>query len=175
MSDDLKPCPFCGSGLAKGPGRYTQASFSGVEVMDDLTNPYVWCGTCCARTLTCDSVAEAIAAWNTRATPAPHDVQGLIERLRQPLTATPTSSMNAMSDAADALVQRDAEIARQRREIDRLNDEANNVALSAIALEKENSRLKALLDYVVNECSTWRHPLADKLLAKLGGSDAEVR
>lgn len=35
--------------------------------MDELDAPYVWCGTCCARTCTHDSKAEAIAAWNNRA------------------------------------------------------------------------------------------------------------
>ncbi|WP_197432103.1 Lar family restriction alleviation protein [Blastomonas sp. CCH2-A2] len=67
-SAPLKPCPMCGSGPAKGFGRYTNASFSGVEVMDQTNMPYVWCGTCCLQTCTYDSIEEAITAWNTRAT-----------------------------------------------------------------------------------------------------------
>ncbi len=63
---DLLPCPFCGSGPARGPGRYTSASFSGVEIMDPTNEPYVWCGTCCSRTRVCDSQSEAIKIWNTR-------------------------------------------------------------------------------------------------------------
>ena len=79
----LLPCPCCGSGLARQPGRYTQASFSGVEVMDAIYEPYVWCGTCCLQSRKCDSVAEAIAAWNQRATPEP--AGELVERVARAL------------------------------------------------------------------------------------------
>lgn len=68
MPEALKPCPCCGSGLARGFGHMTQASFSGVEVMDECGNPYVWCGTCCLQTRLCQTVDEAITAWNTRTT-----------------------------------------------------------------------------------------------------------
>lgn len=150
MSDDLKPCPFCGSGLAKGPGRYTQASFSGVEVMDDLTNPYVWCGTCCARTLTCDSVAEAIAAWNTRATPAPHDVQGLIKRLRHFSQNTSDEYLHELAGrSADALAAQAAEIARLKA----LLDDARGFAAELVSGNRDYSYIAAqnLLDKLGDE------------------------
>lgn len=66
----LKPCPFCGSGPARSPGRYTQASFSGVEVIRDWREPptySVQCGTCGASGSPERTEVEAIAAWNTRA------------------------------------------------------------------------------------------------------------
>ena len=63
----LKPCPMCGSGPAQGPGRYTSASFSGVEVFTDDLGSFVWCGTCATQARRADTEAEAIAAWNTRA------------------------------------------------------------------------------------------------------------
>ena len=62
---------MCGSGPARAEGRFTNASFSGVEIMDEIHDPYVWCGTCCLRTRSCDSISEAIVAWNTR-TPSLH-------------------------------------------------------------------------------------------------------
>jgi hypothetical protein len=80
--DELKPCPFCGSGPARGPGRYTSASFSGVEVMDQCNMPYVWCGTCCAQVRTCDSIEEAVFLWNARATPIHPDNERLQEAER---------------------------------------------------------------------------------------------
>lgn len=66
----LKPCPFCGSGPARSPGRYTQASFSGVEVIRDWREPptySVQCGTCGASGSPERTEVEATAAWNTRA------------------------------------------------------------------------------------------------------------
>lgn len=66
----LEHCLFCGASDAKGEGQYTQASFSGVQVVDRSYDPYVCCGTCGARTATCDSAGEAIIAWNTRASNA---------------------------------------------------------------------------------------------------------
>lgn len=52
--------------------------------MDEIYDPYVWCGTCCLRTRSCDSVAEAITAWNTRA-PAPSDQEKLLGELVEAL------------------------------------------------------------------------------------------
>jgi hypothetical protein len=64
MTDDLKPCPFCGSGIARTIGN---AGFSGVELMGAGTDrPYVWCGTCGSAGSFENSVDKAIAAWNTR-------------------------------------------------------------------------------------------------------------
>lgn len=64
----LLPCPFCGSGVALGPGRYTQASFSGVEMQTlGESDHHVWCGTCGAQGSTEATEAEALTAWNTRA------------------------------------------------------------------------------------------------------------
>lgn len=69
MQTELKPCPFCGAGEATDNNN---ASFSGVELMAaGADRPYVWCGTCCASARMADTEAEAIAAWNTRATPDP--------------------------------------------------------------------------------------------------------
>lgn len=68
MSDELKPCPFCGARAACSVGN---ASFSGVELMGAGTDrPYVWCGTCGSSGSFEDTDAKAVAAWNTRADPA---------------------------------------------------------------------------------------------------------
>lgn len=59
MSENLKSCPFCGSG--------------DVDVFDaggepyGCSQPYVHCNNCNADSKMCDSLDEAIAAWNRRA------------------------------------------------------------------------------------------------------------
>lgn len=64
MSDELKPCPFCGARAACSVGN---ASFSGVELMGAGTDrPYVWCGTCGSSGSFEDTDAKAVATWNTR-------------------------------------------------------------------------------------------------------------
>lgn len=81
---DLKPCPFCGSGVARTVGN---AGFSGVELMGAGTDrPFVWCGTCGSAGSSEDSDCKAIAAWNRRAIPAVQptvspDVAALVETL----------------------------------------------------------------------------------------------
>ena len=65
---ELLPCPFCGAGPAKPEGRFTNASFSGVELMTDPVLAYFWCGTCGAQSRHCETASEAFAAWNTRST-----------------------------------------------------------------------------------------------------------
>jgi Lar family restriction alleviation protein len=51
MSDDLKPCPFCGA----------------VPLPVNTNGSYVFCGECGADGPV--HLTEAIAAWNTRAKP----------------------------------------------------------------------------------------------------------
>ena len=86
--DELANCPFCGSGPAKEPGRYTQASFSGVEAMT-LGEGYhhVWCGTCGSQGSTQATAAEAIAAWNTRPPATMPDAE-IVEMLAEAITDT---------------------------------------------------------------------------------------
>jgi hypothetical protein len=69
----LLPCPFCGSGLAREPGRFIQASFSGVEMRPTIFGHGVWCGTCGAEGPPHDTEAQAAAAWNTRSLPTGGD------------------------------------------------------------------------------------------------------
>jgi len=64
--EELKGCPSCGSGLARGPWRYTNASFSGVELVDYDGAPYVWCGNCGEMGRRCETTDEATKAWNNR-------------------------------------------------------------------------------------------------------------
>jgi Lar family restriction alleviation protein len=67
----LLPCPFCG-GAAKVD-----------EVAGEMPKfwPTVRCPDCGARVSACHTEAEAIAAWNTRATPTDPEVAALVERL----------------------------------------------------------------------------------------------
>ncbi len=69
MSEELRSCPFCGSGPARGFGQGPgQASFSGVEMMrGEKGRHYVQCGTCGAQSLTSFHEGAAISNWNTRA------------------------------------------------------------------------------------------------------------
>ena len=66
---ELKPSPFCGSGLAQGETTYTNASFSGVEFHQrgQIGLPEVYCSTCGAVGPPHEAEADAIAAWNARA------------------------------------------------------------------------------------------------------------
>lgn len=68
QNDALKPCPFCQSGPARQEGRYTNASFSGVELMQDTIAHqwYVCCGTCGSSGPPEGNEAKAVAAWNHR-------------------------------------------------------------------------------------------------------------
>lgn len=62
MSDNLLPCPFCDG----------EAALDSVEVMDDHVvsdRYYVFCFGCFAESANLATEAEAIAAWNRRATP----------------------------------------------------------------------------------------------------------
>ena len=61
---ELNGCKNCGSGLAQGFGRYTQASFSGVELVSGDDVHYVWCGTCGLTTKTTKTPEEAVTLWN---------------------------------------------------------------------------------------------------------------
>lgn len=64
MSDELKPCPFCGD----------EALIDRVDEGADYRPWYWWTVHCSNRDCVCDALcheyeaeAEAIAAWNTRA------------------------------------------------------------------------------------------------------------
>ena len=57
MADKLKPCPFCG------------ADASSEFFSNDGGGWSIFCDECHANSVTTPSKAEAIAAWNTRATP----------------------------------------------------------------------------------------------------------
>lgn len=64
MNGELKPCPFCGGtdiGLADNTG----------PKLCTTPHAYAWCRNrdCFASGNESDTVAEAIAAWNTRAQP----------------------------------------------------------------------------------------------------------
>lgn len=58
MSDELKPCPFCGSGRVAG---FTSTCDS------RLFREYVACEDCGASTTTHETKAGAVSAWNARA------------------------------------------------------------------------------------------------------------
>lgn len=66
-TDALLPCPFCGSGESR---RTMNASFSGVEAIDQDGIAWVQCGTCTCEGPTHVTSAAAIAAWNRRPSPA---------------------------------------------------------------------------------------------------------
>lgn len=58
-------CPNCGCGPATPPGRWTQASFSGVELMEELDASlyFVWCGTCLLTGQNANTQDEAYNNW----------------------------------------------------------------------------------------------------------------
>ena len=56
---DLKPCPFCG-------GEAEVMHTGGIGCSND-TFSIVECVRCWAKTAFCDTEAEAVKAWNTRA------------------------------------------------------------------------------------------------------------
>lgn len=63
MGETLRECPLCGS-----PGEEYQSEF-GWE--------YIRCTDCLMQPGACRTKAEAIAAWNRRASPAPADIAGI--------------------------------------------------------------------------------------------------
>lgn len=135
---ELKPCPFCGSGLAREPGRYTNASFSGVELMLGNGSWFVWCGTCCCEGRRSLDKAEAIAAWNTRAAPrADGDDGELVEQL---LAEQLNIAENVDVWTARLAVQAAARITALSAEVERLDalieqlmmDRARGRALDAV-------------------------------------------
>jgi Lar family restriction alleviation protein len=65
MSDELKPCPFCG-----GSAIHTQ----GLEPFSD--NHFIDCAVCGVSTKIFNSARSAIAAWNHRAIPPTGDAAG---------------------------------------------------------------------------------------------------
>lgn len=68
MQSELKPCPFCGWA-------------TGLSVFDGGDQPYwVECPDCCAQGSPEETKAEAITAWNTRASDA--EITRLTEALR---------------------------------------------------------------------------------------------
>lgn len=73
---ELLPCPHCGSGPARSEGKYTQASFSGVELIDNGTGYFIWCGTCGYMGDLGSDADSAADVWNNRAKNSP---QGEIE------------------------------------------------------------------------------------------------
>lgn len=64
MSDDLKPCPFCGN---------SKRSWLGVENWQQGFNATCW--QCKARAAFKPTEAEAIAAWNRRASDEPDSAE----------------------------------------------------------------------------------------------------
>lgn len=60
MSEDLKPCPFCGGEAEVHPSSDWNTRFSGKTF-------FVWCDKCETRGDYYNSEAEAVAAWNARA------------------------------------------------------------------------------------------------------------
>lgn len=88
MSDDLKPCPFCG-GEASGDGFQKLRTPHKETRWDDgseITEAYFCnCIKCGASNIVCSiryrTKAEAIAAWNRRA--AQPEMSALVEALRK--------------------------------------------------------------------------------------------
>ncbi|MBO7330062.1 MAG: Lar family restriction alleviation protein [Lentisphaeria bacterium] len=73
MSEELKPCPFCGQDVSIGP-------------VDDCTHYwYVCCEDCDITRFIFGSKQESIKIWNTR--PAEDALKAEVERLTQALEA----------------------------------------------------------------------------------------
>lgn len=74
MSDELKPCPFCGE------------PFNSPDFRPSFGQWQIICGCCEIQGPLCPTQERAIAAWNRRAEPTPQPVaeaaSGLVERLR---------------------------------------------------------------------------------------------
>lgn len=101
MSENLKPCPFCGS-------RDVDVFDAGGEPYA-RSQPYVHCNNCNADSEMCDSLDEAIAAWNRRAI----DVDALrevVDELECAYRSDDYASVDALcelsNDASKALAKR---------------------------------------------------------------------
>ena len=69
MSDELKPCPFCG-----GEAIYTSRSnHNEVSGWQNAVDHWIFCETegCYVHVGMLETKIEAVAAWNTRALPTP--------------------------------------------------------------------------------------------------------
>lgn len=87
MSDELKPCPFCG-----GEAVLNTESFSGVEV---------FCIDCIIGTGTRSSIRDAINMWNTR--PAEDALKAENERLKEALAQIGIAMLYSEDEKADEI------------------------------------------------------------------------
>lgn len=83
MSDELKPCPFCGKpGLIRREGDHHGEWFN-LGCVADVTSERPCPGACPWYTSDLEILADAIAAWNRRAdAPLPDNVRAAVGRLR---------------------------------------------------------------------------------------------
>jgi hypothetical protein len=123
--EKLRACPFCGAGPARQPGRFTQASFSGVELLTSDRDAFVLCGTCGGEAGAAATEAAAITAWNTRADPALAATQAEVarltaevERLRGPVTTYKRGYGPGDGDSAALRAAHAAALAAQAKETD---------------------------------------------------------
>lgn len=72
MSEELKPCPFCG-------GSELFNTFDNINMTDRVN-----CRDCKANAV--------LWKWNTRATPAPHDVEGVFNAITRICSQAPDGS-----------------------------------------------------------------------------------
>ena len=116
MSDELKPCPFCG--------------WAGTlhEYIDEKNYATIQCPTCGAMVCRFRDIREARAAWNRRAEPAPAATD---------LDALASSANTAVTIAANT---KDYAMANRRR----IEEHADRIGTLEFALEALRDRVAAM-------------------------------
>lgn len=156
MQDELKACPFCGD---RGP-----------EITGDFTNGlkiYIACtagSDCTATGPACDTEAEAITAWNTRADPALAAAQdktdwfaGDVDADGNPLTTLRTDELDKYKDQVRYTCQRaekaEAALAAALAEVERYREALAPFAKFYDALEHMGRQTPKTGEWYVVESS----------------------
>lgn len=107
MSEELRECPFCHTGKGK-------ATYAGVK-------RYIYCDKCHVRTLTYDTIEEAITAWNTR--PAEDALKAENESLKEKVKSEKLTNISL----GETITRASIEASRAKTECARLKAEVEEL------------------------------------------------